>query len=342
MKSTLLLLAGLIVMAPGTAPSLEVFDGPPGQVEGGIIFMTCVQSPDQLGQALVLARSIRTFGGSVAQVPVWLYLSSRLPAIPEAVGREMTDLGVEVRSYTAPEVSGRYLLGEKPFAAARAEEAATATAGLIVLLDPNTLVLSEPRELLLPPDKDFGFSPVHHQNVGSWYEAAPDDWWTRIYQVLDIPPASLWPMETLADRRIVRPYFNAGSLVVRPERGLLRAWARSFSILAADPEIARASAEGPHNTFLHQAALAGAAVKTLPRERMIQLSSRCNYPLFFDRFFEGMYRFDSLEEVATMRYEFSFTDLPAGWASDVRAPEGILEWITRQFTPGGDIPLVRE
>jgi hypothetical protein len=83
-------------------------------------------------------------------------------------------------------------------------------------------------------------------------------------------------------------------------------------------------------------------VKLLPRERMVQLSWRYNYPLFFDRFFGAVYRFDSLEEVATMRYEFSFADLPAGWASGVKAPEGILEWITRQFGPGEDIPPTSE
>jgi hypothetical protein len=89
MKSPLLLLAGLIVTAPGTAPSPEAFEGSPGQVGGGIIFMTCVQSPDQFGQALVLARSIRTFGGSVARAPVWLYLSSRLSEVASCVPTSM-------------------------------------------------------------------------------------------------------------------------------------------------------------------------------------------------------------------------------------------------------------
>jgi hypothetical protein len=194
MKPTMLLLAGLIVSAPGLPPSPASFEGPQGGVEGRIVFMTCVQSPDQFGAALLLARSIRTFGGSVARAPVWLFLSPRLGEVPAAIAAELSDLGVDVRSYTAPEVSGRYLLGEKPFAAARAEELAAGRTDLLVLLDPNTLLLSEPRELFLPPDKDLGFSPVHHQNVGSWYEAPPDEWWGGIYRLLDIPPAALWPV----------------------------------------------------------------------------------------------------------------------------------------------------
>jgi hypothetical protein len=54
MRPTLLLLAGLIVMVPGTGSSPVAFDGPQGRVEDGVVFMTCVQSPDQFEQSLVL------------------------------------------------------------------------------------------------------------------------------------------------------------------------------------------------------------------------------------------------------------------------------------------------
>ncbi len=333
----------LITLLPAIAhPARSVAGtGRPGeQHHPSAVFVICLQYPNQIAQSLVLARSIRTFGGAFSEAPVRFYVS---PVLRDAVtvGRDAFDtLGVEIRFTTPPTMADRYVLGEKPFAAARAETDAAVEArtgagpDFLVLLDPNTIMLREPVELILPEGKDFAFSPVHHQNVGSWFEEPPDEWWARIYELLEVPAAALWPMETLADRRILRPYFSAGSLVVRPERGILRAWARDFDILAADPGIARLSADGSYNVFLHQASLAATVTAPLGREEMIQLPCTWNYPLFFDRFYDAVFRFDSLEEVVTMRYEFTFENLPADWPDQVRGPREVIEWIREQFAPG--------
>jgi hypothetical protein len=329
----------LLALPLGRSAGQEPGPSPSRTSDPRVVFSTSIDYPDQLPQAVVLARSLRVFGGSVATAPIRIYLPGGAPPVPGSIRSELQELGVETRSFSVPTEAAGFFLGGKPFAAAQAEADARGTADLLVLLAPNTLVLAEPVEMILPPEKALAFSPVHHTNVGSWYEGPADSWWARIYEVLGVTDADLWPMETLADRRILRPYFSSGSLVVRPERGLMAGWAQAFSTLAADPELIAASREGPHNTFLHQAALAGAMVRALPRREMVQLSFRYNYPLFFDRFFEGVYAFDSLEEVATMRYEFSFPDLPEGWQQDVRAPEGVLEWIVGQFGAGaGPLP----
>lgn len=318
--------AGAEASLPSSVSSQEAPDSVPT-----VVFACTIDYPQQIPQAVILARSIRTFGGALSTSAIRLYFP---PGYPEPTGdlrADLSELGVDVRWYELPSGAAPYVLAGKPFAAARAEADARGSADLLVLLAPNTLMLAEPKEMLLPAGKALGFSPVHHQNVGSWYEEAPDEWWTRIFRVLGISGSAFWPMETLADRRVVRPYFSSGSLVVRPERGLMAAWARSFTALAGDAEIARMSKEGLRNVFLHQAALAGAMVAELPRDQMFQLSYRYNYPLFFERFFGAVYPFDSLEDVATMRYEFAFEDLPDGWQEDVRAPTHLLDWITRQF-----------
>jgi hypothetical protein len=324
---TVLLLVGPVGALSGQEPVSAPFEPPPPRV----VFTTSIDYAGQVPQIQVLARSIRAFGGSLASAPVWVYVPEGAAPLPDFNLAELRELGVEVRSFPVPSEVLGFFLGGKPYAAAQAEADAAGEADLLILLAPNTLVLADPTEMVLPAGKDLAFSPVHHTNVGSWYEAPPDEWWGRIYQVLGIRKEDLWPMETLADRRILRPYFSSGSLVVRPEKGLMAGWARAFREVAVDPEIAAASAEGSHNTFLHQAALAGALVRALNREEMLQLSFRYNYPLFFDRFFGAVNAFDSLEEVATMRYEFSFDDLPEGWRAGVRAPPGVLDWITAQL-----------
>lgn len=331
MLGTYLLVA--LMMGPGGGTSLpgSVSDKEARDSVPTVVFACTIDYAQQIPQAVILARSIRTFGGALSQSTIRLYFP---PGTPEPRGdlkADLAELGVDVRWYELPRDAALYRLGGKPFAAARAEADARGSADLLVLLAPNTLMLAEPGEVLLPPGKDLGFSPVHHQNVGSWYEEAPDEWWARIHHVLGIPDSAFWPMETLTDRRIVRPYFSSGSLVVRPERGLMAAWAKAFTALAGDAEVARLSKQGLRNVFLHQAALAGVMVAELPRSQMYQLSYRYNYPLFFGRFFGALYPFDSLEDVATMRYEFAFEDLPEGWQKDVKAPAQVLDWITGQF-----------
>jgi hypothetical protein len=310
----------------------------PGDRVPTVVFACIIDYPQQIPQAVFLARSSRTFSGALSASPIRLYSPAGSPEPAGNLRAGLSELGVEVRSYEVPGAAAPYSLGGKPFAAARAEAETRASADLLVLLAPNTLVVAEPKELLLPAGKELGFSPVHHQNVGSWYEEVPDEWWARIFRVLGISPSALWPMETLADRRIVRPYFSSGSLVVRPERGLLAAWARSFTALVGDADVARMSADGPRNLFLHQAALAGAMVAELPRDRMLQVSYRNNCPLLFERFFGAVYPFDSLEDVAAMRYEFAFQDLPEGWQQDVKAPAHVRDWITRQLGGLGGRP----
>jgi len=327
-----------VLLGSGVVPaasSQEPPSVPAPAVPPAVVFACAIDYAQQIPQAVILARSIRTFGGALSASPIRLYFPAGSPEPTGDLRADLSQLGVEIRWYEVPGVAAPYALGGKPYAAARAEADAVGSTDLLVLLAPNTLMFAEPVELLLPAGKEMGFSPVHHQNVGSWYEEAPDEWWTRIFRVLGVSRSALWPMETLADRKIVRPYFSSGSLVVRPDRGLMAAWARAFTALAGDADVARMSADGLRNVFLHQAALAGAMVAELPRESMLQLSYRYNYPLFFDRFFGAVYPFDSLEDVATMRYEFAFEDLPEGWREDVTAPAEVLDWITRQFAGEG-------
>jgi 2-oxo-4-hydroxy-4-carboxy--5-ureidoimidazoline (OHCU) decarboxylase len=55
----------------------------------------------------------------------------------------------------------------------------------------------------------------------------------------------------------IRPYFNAGLLIVRPELRLLRAWPGAFQKAAADKELTNMCRQDQRKmVFLHQAALA--------------------------------------------------------------------------------------
>jgi hypothetical protein len=297
-----------------------------------LVVVIPVDYESQLPGAAVLAESIRTFGGSMNAVPIRLYLADRLHAAAAAFHDRMTQLAVEMIEVQVPDIASQYILGAKPFMAAQAEADTEGEFDLLAVLAPNTIVLAEPHDLLLPQEITLGFSPVHHQNIGSPYDEPADAFWSRLYRVLEVPDDRVFPIVSLADRKTLRFYFNAGSFVVRPEAGLLRAWADAFTALASDPTVADLCREGKLNVFLHQAALAGTAVKRVERVDTLQLPDSYSYPLFFERFFGGDTVYDSLQGVVTMRYEFRIGDLPAGWQAQIEAPEGVIPWIEEHLT----------
>jgi hypothetical protein len=139
-------------------------------------------------------------------------------------------------------------------------------------------------------------------------------------------------MTTPADSKTIRPYFNAGLLVVRPEKGILRKWAQNFPVLYEDPVFVEWCNEDRYKLiFLHQVALAGAVLNKLTKEEMSELSYRINYPVFFDRLFEADKDFSSIEEAVTIRYDVFFRKAPPNWDKTLKGPKEKIEWLKKRI-----------
>ncbi len=303
--------------------------------ERSLLIVVPVDYEEEIQGALILGESIRTFGAALSDVPVRVYIPAQLGPLLEERREEFAKRQLEIREVEVPEDAFRYVLGAKPFTTAQAERDAKGV-DLIAVMAPNTIVLTAPEAMLLPEGAGLGYSTVHHQNVGSLASEPPDQFWRRVYSVLNVPEGRIFTNDTLADRKTVRFYFNAGSFVVRPESGLLQAWADGFRTLYQDPEMADICREGLHNVFLHQAALAGAALASSVEKDVVELPDTYSYPLFFERFHGGELTFDSLEGVVTMRYEFRAADLPEGWEKSVKGPPEVLTWIRQRLAAAAE------
>lgn len=340
MKRVVTVLFGTALLSTlAMSRTAEAQAGGPGIDESpnqSIVIAIPVDYESQISGALILAESVREFAGELSGTPIRIFIPSRLAR--SIAGREerLASLEVEVSEVEVPEEAFRYVLGGKPFLAAQAEREA-GDADLVAILAPNTIMLRSPIDFLLPKGVTLGYSTVHHQNIGSLASEPLDEYWSRLYRVLDVSEEEVFTNETLADEVTVRFYFNAGSFVVRPEQGLLQAWAKAFQKLTDDSAMAELCAEGTRNVFLHQAALAGIALKRLRPPKTVELPDSYSYPLFFEKFHGGPMKFDSLEDVVTMRYEFRSEDLPAGWKAEVHGSPDVLEWIAvRLANPGVD------
>jgi hypothetical protein len=300
-----------------------------------LVVTTFVEFPDELPRLEVMVESLRTFGGRFKDAPVWAYVAGELLESPSEALDEAERLGAEIRTISAPEDVAWYFLVRKVFAAAHAEAEAAGKAAILARLDPDTIFVDEPAEYILPEGKTMGWRPVFHRNISPLFDEPLDDYWSRAYEVMGVRNASVFPMVTPADDDKIRPYFQAGCVVVRPERGIMRKWEENLVLLAADPSI-RVSCEKDQRqrTFTFQVALTGAVLNGLERRELLAFSDRINYPIFFREMFGAKKDFHDITGAVTVRYEHFLQNTPPDWDRKLAGPADRIAWIKERF--GGE------
>lgn len=297
-----------------------------------VVFAAYAEDAEQLRHVYFLVESIRTFAGKFRNAPVWVYLPGNLLREDTLAAEQLTRLKAELRVSEAPAEAREFYFAGKVFAAGDAEVAAAGLARLLVWMDEDTIVLREPGDIDLPDGVAFAYRPVMHNRSGSLYGQPPNPYWKRIYDKLGLADADLFPVVTPADSQKIRAYFNSGLLVVRPERGILRAWPKDFATLYSDPDLIRMCDENITNKiFLHQTALVGAVLNIVSRAETMELPDVYNYPIFFHRQWEAAREFESIEDVVTLRYDVYFRNPDPEWRSKLRGPDDRIAWLAERL-----------
>ncbi len=297
-----------------------------------IVITTFVEYPDELVRLQVLVESLRTFGGRYRDAPVWAYVADELLESPSESLEEARRLGADIRRIQVPDDVAWYLLVRKVFAGAHAEAEAAGKAEILARLDPDTIFVDEPGEYILPEGKSLGWRPVFHRNISPLFDEPLDKYWSRAYEVMGVREETVFPMVTPADEDVIRPYFQAGCVVVRPERGILKHWEEILVLLAGDPVIKEiCQKDRSKRLFTFQVALTGAVLNTLARSEMLAFSDRINYPIFFREMFGAKKDFHDITGVATVRYEYFLQNTPPDWDKALRGPADQIAWIKERF-----------
>lgn len=295
----------------------------------------CVWEKSQLGEALALAESIRSFGGSLSRAPILAYLLEGIGNPGATFVERSKTLGVELKTFSAPREASAFPFAAKIYAAARAEAELEATTDILAWLDPDTVIWRKPRAFLLEKGKSLGYRPVMHQLIGSSFDRPADAFWTRLYQTLGVEEKALFSMTTPVDRMTIRPYFNAGLLIVRPGRKLLRAWPEAFQKTASDKELLEMCRQDQRKMiFLHQAALAGALLAILPKEEMVELPETYNYPLNLHDAIPAERRLAGLDGLITLRYDEGAR--VAGFIKKSGLTGKMVDWLLARFPATGE------
>ncbi len=278
----------------------------------------------------LLVESIRTFGGSLAQNPIWILIPENTSPHSPTIREKLDALNVSYIPFKLDSNLAQFFFASELSALAFGESIALKETELLAWLDSNTLVLKEPTAFLLPKSKMLAYRPVHHTLIGSRYSEPLDPFWTQIYKSCNVVGNQIFPMSTHVDATRIRPYFNAGLLVTRPSTQLFRTWSETFFKVYQAP-IYQKFYEQDHRyrIFIHQAILSGVILSILPKEELQELPATYNYPLHLYSEDITLHRLTNLEQLVTFRHEGFYND--PNWIETMPASERFKRWIVQRL-----------
>lgn len=280
--------------------------------------------------AVLLAASIREFGGSLAQVPICFFVPEYGEQLTTATRDKLDSLNVRLVPLELDKEVLRFPLAHYPLIAAAAESLAKGTTDFLVWLGTNTIVLQEPAAFILPNGKNLGYRPVHHTNIGSPYGMPLDSFWTLVYEYCKVPEEHIFPMKTHVEGASIRPYFNAGCLITRPENGLFKAWRNTFFAIYHENSLQELyQKDERYAIFIHQAVLSGCILRMFTLDEMYELPVAYNYPMHLRAEDITENRPTMLEELVTLRHEGFYTD--PEWSKKMPAGEPLKQWFARHL-----------
>lgn len=266
-----------------------------------ITFASLAIAPDWEKEAVLLIESLREFGGKYANSPAAIFRLKQKPLANKTL-KKLEALGADTIQFEMDPASLNFPLAVVVHGAAAAERHLQGSSDMLVWLLPDTIILNQPTSFVLSSDHKLGYRPVHHQNIGSSYNHPVDSFWQQVYQHCSVPQEHIFHMETCYHEP-VRPYFNAGILVSRPEDGLMSDWLETFQRTIQHPDFIPFFKQRKYAIFMHQAILAGVVMKKYIPSQLESLPESYNYPLHMHKDYPEPGRVKSLNQLVTVRYE---------------------------------------
>ncbi|MBD3190837.1 MAG: hypothetical protein GF308_09350 [Candidatus Heimdallarchaeota archaeon] len=139
-------------------------------------------------------------------------------------------------------------------------------------------------------------------------------------------------MNTHVDHNTLRPYFNSGYLIVRPERGLFQKWWDYYKKIYCDPDFDEFYEKNDlYRIFIHQAVLSAVVISTLKREELQELSFYHNYPLHLFEESPVEYRYKNSQKLITARYYLNKLSRQ-GELEKIGIQEPLKNWLKEQLS----------
>lgn len=279
--------------------------------------------------ALLFARSLRAFGGSLRHSPVHTIAPRAGKDLSAQMRAKLREAGVHHEHRVLNSRFDHYPIANKVFVSAWVEE--TCESDVLVFVDSDVLVVSEPGLLTLADGSDVAVRPVDVRGAGVRDERDVEyAYWKRLYEMVDVFPASR--VETFLDRERILPYWNAGLVAARRDLGLFASWKRTF-----EQSLARGIVPAGGLTFVDQTTLAATIVSR--GLSVLAVPNAYSYPIHVQERIRASDRIERLEDLVTVHYHGVFDRMARAnpfWR--LLGEDAHSAWIRRELDATGVYP----
>lgn len=291
-----------------------------------MIFACFAAGTKDASRALLLAESIRTFAGEYSNLPFLMMLLQGHDPLTGTQLARIEQLDVEIHTFELDPIAASFPFAGKVAASASAETLSNERASQLVWMDSGSLVVNPVDQLFHPRGIRLGYRPVDHLLIGSPYDKPIDPFWNLIYESCRVSRENIYPMVTSTDQVKMRPYINAGMLVVRPEDNLLQRWRDTFLEIYQDRQLQKFYEQDQlYQVFIHQAVLAGCVIAGYQQEQTKELPVEINYPLHMHTQYPPQLRPSTLNQLVSCRYESYFSK--PGWQNFLQVDPPLKDWL---------------
>lgn len=230
-------------------------------------FLICVERGRLESEAILLVESLRAWGGSCAQAPVYAF-APRPGSAPEPATIEgLEALGVRVIDEPLVDRFADEPTYNKVAVSAWAERELDHET--LVFSDTDCVFMGDPAELV-EGDWVAAVRPVDRRIAGSRGKGKNEPYWRKMYAELEVEGRPF--VRTTVGQMEIRAYWNSGLVAARRSAGIFGAWERALTRLH---DAGLAFEKWPH--FMDQLSLAAVTADVHDRVRI--LSDAYNYPL---------------------------------------------------------------
>lgn len=257
-----------------------------------IAFIICTEPGRLEGQSLMLAESIRKFCGNLKDTPIYSFHPRVGEPISIETRKAFTALQVIHQQLPINQEFHDYYLANKPLVCAYAEQ--NIDAEILVFLDSDKCLFSEPEEFLLPVGCNIRMRPEYGQGIGSTGSQDPQDWyWMKLYEVLGVKREIF--VNTPIANKTIRGYWNSGLVAVRRNAGIFTAWKENFE------KVMRLDITPPQGIYFVEQSVLSVTLCSL-EENVPHFSSAYSYPLPLHNRLSKESRIKAWDEIVSIHY----------------------------------------
>lgn len=283
-----------------------VWPGPGDELDHSTTICTCVEAGDLETEVLLLAESLRKFGGRWAGVPMIAVKARRGPSLATATVKRLEQLDVQLVDKLLNDEAPWWDHANKAAAIRYVEQHASTRC--VTWMDGDMVVLREPEEFAPVQGTEFIARAAEGYDVASSGSDNKADYWRRICAVFGLRFEEFADILSWPDNKRIKAYWQSGIFTYIREKNLGARFYEVFATMLRTPIASKFA--GTFHTDQVSLALAVQLLKL----RCSQYGPRMNFnynPIDRERA-----SLIPLADVSVLHYHSSLLPVHYGWARE--------------------------